>query len=228
MLAVALGLAVAGACGFEWKMVQLPGGLYVDPATDERARAAVSQAWTTGAEKVRDFYGSLRSDLPDGYFCNSDTCRVYFSGKYMRSSFMLGMNEGDFLAARQSIIIAFIDERMPRVIAHEIAHSELEERIAPNPVPAWFNEGLATYVAGEPACPRNMPDGVADLRPLTEGNAWMSNTNGPRGHAIYCQAMREVTAWLAKNGKPGLERLLLQIKDGTRFSVAYGPMAIQP
>ncbi len=42
-------------------------------------------------------------------------------------------------------------ERLPRVLAHELSHLQLEQQIGfwkAGRLPAWFKEGLATYVSG--------------------------------------------------------------------------------
>ena len=232
-----VGLLLAGvnACGYEWKMVSLSDSkdsLFVDPTADERARGEVLNAWTSGIEKVRAFYGSLRADLPDGWFCNSDPCRLYFTGPPMRSHFISGhsITGAEFVAARPSILIVAINERMSRTVAHELSHVELWKRVAPNRVPAWFNEGVATYMSGEPACERAVPDAVPDLRSLSWGDTWETQTNDPsRIHATYCQARREFSAWFARAGRAGFDRLVERVQTGeSSFAEAYGPMAIPP
>lgn len=232
---VALLLAGANACGYEWKMVSLPSPLdsvFVDPTADAGARREVLEAWTAGIEKARAFYGPLRADLPDGWVCNSDPCRLYFTGPHMRAHFISAhsVTGAEFVAARPSVLIVAINERISRTIAHELSHVELGARVSPNWVPAWFNEGLATYVSGDPACERALPDAVPDLRSLAARDAWETQTNDPaRLDATYCQARREFSAWLARTGRSGFDRLIERVQEGSAsFGEAYGPLAIPP
>lgn len=92
-------------------------------------------------------------------------------------------------------------------------------------VPAWFNEGLATYVGGEPVCTNATGKGIADLRTLDLESDWVAYT-GPEDvfFKTYCQARAEVSAWIGKRGTVAVGQLLDAVRQGQSFTSQYGAM----
>lgn len=105
------------------------------------------------------------------------------------------------------------------MLAHEFSHVEVATRIGGKHVPAWFDEGLATYIAGEPICTNVTGKGIDDLRKLDLETDWVAYT-GPEDvfFKTYCQARAEVAAWIGKRGNTGVVQLL----DAVRQAVVCG------
>ena len=123
---------------------------------------------------------------------------------------------------RTTLVIVRADARAENMLAHELSHVELAHRARRSRCPAWFDEGLATFVSGEPNCSRPEPPAVDDLRTLATGDAWHAQTAvAKRRHATYCQANREVAGWLTEDGRARFTAFLDALKVGTPFDRAY-------
>ncbi len=116
----------------------------------------------------------------------------------------------------------------PYVLAHEFSHVEVSKRINGAHVPAWFDEGLATYVGGEPICTNVIGKGIDDLRKLDQETDWVAYT-GPEDvfFKTYCQARAEVAAWIGRRGNAGVVQLLDAVRQGQSFWSVYGAMVTQ-
>jgi hypothetical protein len=66
-------------------MVPLANEVYVDSAMTAPERGDAQAAYNRAVARVWTFYGELRSGRPATFFCDSDPCRVYFTGPAMRS-----------------------------------------------------------------------------------------------------------------------------------------------
>ncbi len=123
-------------------------------------------------------------------------------------------------------------ERLPAVLAHELAHLELEQRmgsLAFASTPAWFKEGLATWVSGggaETVGEAEARDSIlagAHLVPATWDGVVVSHmpvTRRLRPHAYYRQAAMFVAHLDATH--PGRMRALLAaLERGTAFRAAF-------
>ena len=120
-----------------------------------------------------------------------------------------------------------------RTITHEMVHVEIGRRLgAKNGIlPAWFDEGVATYIGDNAECDPKLPRGIDDLRRLHEESAWMSYTDLPgKLYATYCQARNEVAAWTTAHGRAALVSLIDGVAAGRAFDDLYGEMltAITP
>ena len=95
-------------------------------------------------------------------------------------------------------------------------------------LPAWFNEGLATYVGREPDCTGVTVTSRIDLTQYDDEATWTAWTNTqPNFTNAYCQARAEVAAWVAVHGATGVERLLTDVAAGQSFDTLYGPLLTQ-
>jgi TonB family protein len=203
--------------------------VFVDPAARPERAAALREAQAKAARRVADLFGPLRARPPLTIFCESDACRVYFSGPARRSCIIKPGETapgGRFASGGEpTIVVDRTDERGVNELAHDLAHVELRARVGEVFIPQWFNDGLATLASDEPGCSGNEELVVADLRSLDDRDAWAEMqahvSLGTRG-AVYCEARRAVTAWLdAHGGNAALAALLQDLAAGQPFYAAY-------
>lgn len=209
--------------------------VYLEPGVPAADELHLRQSMVIGIEKVAAFYGgSLLGAQADAILCKSPACRSSFLGTM--SGVFIGAGGkavgGVAIMARPTIAVSYSSHvNYGRgTIAHEMAHVELNARIQGGMgVPAWFNEGQASINDEGNLCGQYTQKVVADLRTLDSGTAWSNavSVSGLVGTQIYCQANREVTAWLAKNGQPAFLNLLAKVKAGTPFYTMYGALLTQ-
>src|SRR5262249_7091985 len=146
-----------------------------------------------------------------------------------------------YVATQLTILLLGTGERTQGVLAHEAVHVEAVHRAGHRRMPAWFHEGLAVLVGGEPDCsqregrglhdggdPQTPATGVDDLRRLDRFGAWEEYTDTrDKREETYCQARAEVDAWVRRSGKARLFELFGKVRDGVSFEEAYGPMQTQ-
>jgi TonB family protein len=201
---------------------------YVDPTAPPDRIAALRQAYAKAARRLAGVFGPLRARPPLTIYCESDPCRVYFSGSSRRSCIIKPGEMapgGRFASAGEpTIIIDRTDDRAVNELAHDLAHIELRARVGWVFVPQWFNDGLATLVADEPSCSGVEERGVEDLRSLDDRDTWQamqeSVSLGTRA-VVYCEARRVVEGWIAAHGKPALRGLFEDVASGVPFYDAY-------
>ena len=215
-------------------MANICGKVYLEPGTPAAAELHLRQSILYGIGKVTAFYGgTLVGSQADSILCRTSECRTYFMGAFSGASIGAGSradSTSTHIMARVTIAVIYTSHvNYGRgTISHEMAHVELNARIKGGMgVPAWFNEGQASINDDHNFCGQFTHNVVTDLRTLDGGLAWQTATRTANGSAIYCQANREVTAWIAKNGKPAYLNLLAQVKAGTPFYTAYGALLTQ-
>ncbi len=117
------------------------------------------------------------------------------------------------------------------VLAHELTHAELYERLsvrAHRQLPTWFNEGIALQ---------------NDYREQYGPDAWVEQTDNGRNIVAhvdmdtavefysgtkedrrfrYLNAKHDVSEWLESHGLQGLLDMIGMLNDGEDFSIAYG------
>ena len=216
-------------------MTNICGKVYLEPGTPAAEELHLRQSIVAGIDKVTAFYGgTFIGAQADAILCRTAACRTYFMGNFS-GAFVPAGSRADavatYIMARHTIAVTDTSHvNFGRgTIAHEMAHVEMAARIKGGMgVPAWFNEGQASINDEGNLCKNYSQNVVADLRTLDNGFAWNVATNtGATGTPIYCQANREVAAWIANNGKPAYLILLAKVKAGTPFYTAYGTLLTQ-
>ena len=120
------------------------------------------------------------------------------------------------------------DEDIRPVLAHELTHSLLNQRLGDNlfMLPAWVNEGIAGHLS-EPVSPRQMA-GVARMihrdGPLTLAELDNAFSSGDYRDAAYLQS-RAMVAWLESRQPGTLLRLLDEVERGELFGDALSTVA---
>ena len=214
------GTALVAACG----------NVFVESAVAKNLWPGIVNGIQTALEMDRKVYGQLQSAQPDVLVCQSGSCADYFAGPRRRNVTLYpNTYAGQYVAPRMTVVLTSPNwTQNPYVLAHEFSHVEVAKRIGGKHVPAWFDEGLATYIAGEPICTNVTGKGIDDLRKLDLETDWVAYT-GPEDvfFKTYCQARAEVAAWIGKRGNAGVVQLLDAVRQGQTFAGQYGAMQTQ-
>jgi hypothetical protein len=216
--------AATDVAGQAWDipMVDLCDGIFAEKGTPEAKQRWIVDMHARALRRVGEFFGGIRAEKPEVFLCSSDDCRQYFTGRTdnARSSFQGRAGE------RGTITVTSIDASFEGTLAHELTHAELHTRIGGHRVPAWFNEGLATYVSLSPICEGAPLARLEDIVALNESKAWWSETDAPTAEswAIYCRARTEFERWYMHHGSAHFFSLLQGVERGESFDDLYGPL----
>jgi hypothetical protein len=168
---------------------------------------------------VKAFFGERQAGVTF-LVCGSDACYRRFTGTQGTSLSMTFFH---------GLIIVSPRGNSPAIFTHELAHAELEQRLGivltPD-VPAWFEEGLATFVSndaryiGPPGKgDRCLADPAANLPASRFDWPDLAGSN----HRLYASAACRVSRWLeAHGGQSAIITLIQKMKNGAAFAEAYG------
>ena len=116
------------------------------------------------------------------------------------------------------------------VLAHELTHAELYERLsgkAVRRIPTWFNEGIALQndyreQYSPEAWAEQTDNGKNIVAPeeMDTGAEFYAGTAEDRRFR-YLNAKHDVAKWLESHGLKGLTDLIDRLNDGEDFSTAY-------
>ena len=214
------GTALVAACG----------NVFIEPAVAKNLWPGIVNGIQAALEMDRKVYGTLQAAQPDVLVCQSGSCADYFAGPRRRNTTLYpNTYAGQYVAPRMTVVLTSPTwTQNPYVLAHEFSHVEVSKRINGAHVPAWFDEGLATYVGGEPICTNVIGKGIDNLRKLDQETDWVAYT-GPEDvfFKTYCQARAEVAAWIGRRGNAGVVQLLDAVRQGQSFWSVYGAMVTQ-
>jgi hypothetical protein len=240
---LATAILVTSPCGnaaeAPWEMqasMVEDGDLLLETVMTEEERNFVRQSVTRAKAAIVEAYGDQRAPPSQIIWCKTAACGTYFGGPTARSFATTGGPNGhggqhDF--SRPAIVLLRQVRTRPggellavETLTHEMSHREFQVRLKRQHVPAWFNEGVATYLGKEHKCEPGAK-GIDDLYALREASAWRDYTNG--GDAVlvgtYCQARNEVAAWIdAHGGFKAVVSLLKRMSAGRSFDDLYTPV----
>lgn len=214
------GTALIAACG----------NVFIDPTVAKNQYPVIVDAVSAAAQSDKTVYGSLVSTQPDVIVCSSATCGTYFAGASLRNvTLPPNTFAGQYTVPRTTVVLTSATyNRNAYVLAHEFSHVEAAARLNGKHVPAWFDEGLATYVGAEPVCTNVTGKGIPSLLTLDLESDWVTYTNNSNVFlTTYCQARAEVAAWVAKKGNAAIGQLLQAVSQGQTFTSQYGTMQTQ-
>jgi hypothetical protein len=208
-------------------MLAVCDGVYVEPSATADQQLSLRQSVALAYTAVTDFYVNFTAPHPQMIFCQTAACRTYFMGSFAAVYAPLGFQlpGATYQAGTPTLYVTYTSypNLGRQTIAHELSHVEFGFRIGGGGFPAWFNEGQATLVGKSPDCTNQTVNWISDLRSLDSGVALAQATaDSSKGDAIYCQAEREVAAWVGVNGKQKFFDLLSGVKSGEQFYTLYG------
>jgi hypothetical protein len=208
------------------------GPMWLDPTTTEEEQTSIAESLAQAQANILAVYGQ-RLGSPKVVWCKTKECASFFSGTDGRSHASLGNGRprrgaqyGFYFPAIVLTLQAQTSKisAATNVLTHELSHIELRARLRGASIPAWFNEGVAAYLGGGQGC-RLTVRGIDDLFELRTGEQWTDYTNqGAKQKArTYCQASREVGAWMSEHGGfAAVLQLLTKRAWGVSFDSLYG------
>jgi hypothetical protein len=210
------------------------GDLMYEDALSEQERDLVRDSVSRARAAIVEAYGEQKAGPTQVIWCKTKMCANFFGGPTMRSfATDPGPNRhgGRYAFTRSAIVILRQARVSPgrnlravETITHELSHREFTARLNGAKVPAWFNEGIATYLGNEHTCSVSMK-GVDNLSELASPSAWVRYTD--QGNAVlvatYCQARNEVDRWIQSHGGfTAVVALLAKRARGEGFDALYG------
>lgn len=226
--AVARGRMIAAWLRTPEGFVEVAGDARVaaEPGFAEQA-APIAQLFAAAVERVTTRLGRDFAKPPKVYVCGSQAClddyAVYTKAAAQTySSYVL-------------VSPRLLDEtqRQRAVLTHELTHLHLAQRMGWRSLvlPAWFNEGLATYVSGGGGAEH--VSAKAARAAIRRGEhfvptAWQwplfpktAHDFGLKPHMFYRQAMLFV-AYLDETDAHAFNELVADLEGGVAFDKAYG------
>lgn len=190
-----------------------------DVFTDDPAPAAQLQALVAlaNAEMATFFGGPVRSH-PRFVLCTTPECFTTFGGG------STGITYG-----WQLIRVAPHGLR-PAIVTHELLHAELAVRVGwktlwHDPVPVWFNEGLATYLAGDDRFGQTYSAGdIAWIKAGASRAQWDQLLHERDWVAGYGAARAAIADLDAQIGREGLRLLAQDLANGADFDAALAQL----
>lgn len=191
-------------------LTQVGPGVFTDePSRGDAFLAMLAQADQNAAAFFGRAHPRWRVVL-----CTTRTCQEAF-----------GLTARAMALADLAILVAPSGLR-PATLHHEQIHIELAARMGPAEAivpryPAWFNEGLATYLSGTPGV--KGPARVADAQWITSARTalgWRMAKRGRSPAEYYGAARRNVAEIDARLGRDGLRALVEDVANGADFDAA--------
>lgn len=215
-------------------VMRAEGELWYEDALSEEERATLRNNLSQAKANIVAAYGEQKATDTLIVWCKTKGCARFFGGPTMRSfATEPGPNRygGQFYFKKPTIVILRQARAAPgsnlyamETMTHELSHREFKARLNGRSVPAWFNEGTATYLGKEEPCTPDM-HAVDKLSELDSPRDWMNFTNQSNKALVtaYCQARNEVERWTqAHGGFAAVLALLDKRAHGESFESLYG------
>jgi hypothetical protein len=208
--------------------------VYAEGELDAAAREQLTNDVNVATRNLEPYFGTGKSS-PLVLFCQSAKCKLAFGASPAAASASdLGFASAQVLLedgslAPSAVVVTGPGPKTAKVLTHEWVHAEMKAWVAYDALPTWFNEGAATFIAGEPSCPAvNGPQGgELDVKRLKTKAIWQRHlADSGKTHETYCAARREVETWMQHfESVPlraeALKTLLSAVAQGTSFDAAY-------
>ncbi|MES2818759.1 MAG: hypothetical protein V4812_07250 [Pseudomonadota bacterium] len=223
-VAAVLALIVAAPGTAACALVEFSGfeavsdGVFADRDSSPQQRRQIAELLSAARSRITQTFGAPRAE----------PLVVFYDAADGIGPFRLnGYGSAEFFGDRACVLVG-PKGRNVDVIAHELMHAELFERVGYwrrfREVPIWFDEGVAMQVDHRAQYDFSDPSSVEvsqvrqleSVRQFVAGDEQQLTWN-------YAAAKREVVQWLAQVGERNLYRRLDRIGAGEAFNEATAP-----
>ena len=187
-------------------------------------RAEVTELIDAAKARDRDFFGALTClDHTVMILCDDEKLLVKLGGNYDTQTVLFPVKKSYISVSNEYLNVD--------VLAHELTHAELHERLsgrALRRLPTWFDEGIALQndcreQYGPEAWKEQTDNGknVVAHQDMDTAAEFYSGTQEDRRFR-YLNAKHDVAEWLETHGSQGLMELIDRLNGKEDFSAAYG------
>ena len=197
----------------------LPDGTRLPSSSTNAERQAILETQTKAKTRIENIFGAPRAK-PIVVFLNNPATIFTFQSN--------GYGSTLFVGPRACVILGPQGTNVD-VVAHELLHAELFERVGPwrrsSEIPAWFDEGVAMQVDFRSRYDSSQTVDATELaslrtlRSVDQFNA--GNDEDITRH--YARSKQAVAQWLEKIGRSNLYSRLERIRNGASFEIVFGP-----
>ncbi len=195
----------------------LPDGALVEPGMSRSERAGLPELQSQARARIESTFGTPRSHPTVVFFRDSRAFWPLLVNPYGSAG---SIGEG-------SCVLIGPKGRSVDVVAHELMHQELLERVGYwrliTEIPVWFNEGVAMQVDFRPQYALAQSAGSAidtgSVRAL-DSIGEFNDGDDEQLTQHYAFAKAEVARWLDEIGRDGLYLRLERIRAGESFAAA--------
>lgn len=193
------------------------GRIYAPPHTEQSKLDSLQILIEKASKRAEEFWGKKISN-PKFIFCESEEDYFKYSGSYMAPA-VAHLKLG-------SHVVLSKDALDLDVIAHEICHAELYERVGFYSklvqIPTWFDEGLAMQVDHRDYYSEKnlflLSDSLKNLPNIKAINYPFQSGNREKVMLNYMAAKYEISYWYSKEK---LDMFIAAIQAGKSFEEAY-------
>jgi hypothetical protein len=197
----------------------LPDGTRIQTSSTNAERQAILEIQTQAKTRIGTMFGAPRAEPLVVVLNNPATIFTFKSNGYGSTV---------FVGPRACVIIGPQGTNVD-VLAHELLHAELFERVGPwrraSEIPAWFDEGLAMQVDFRSRYDSSQIVDAAEFASLRTLRS-MDQFNAGNDEEItrhYARSKRAVAQWLEKMGRSNLYSRLERIRAGESLDSVLGP-----
>jgi hypothetical protein len=197
----------------------MPDGTRIQPSSTNAERQAMLEIQTQAKTRITNMFGAPRAK-PLVVFLNNPATIFTFKSN--------GYGSTHFVGPRVCVILGPQGTNVD-VVAHELLHAELSERVGPwrrsSEIPAWFDEGLAMQVDfrsrydSSQTVDASELDSLRTLRSMDQFNA--GNDEEITRH--YARSKRAAAQWLEKIGRSNLYSRFERIRAGESLDSVLDP-----
>ena len=204
----------------DWSGYRKDGRLYFNKNTPQNKLDTLKQLIELASKRVAEFWGEKTCN-PKFIYCESEEDFKEYGSLY-RVPALTHIKLGSYVVISNEGVDLDI-------IAHEISHAELYERIGfynwTFKIPRWFDEGLAmqndnrNYYSEDTLKSRsNNYKNLPDVKKFKSGKQFSEEGSPDQIMLNFMTAKHEVKNWYTKDR---LEKFLKDINSGKRFEEAY-------
>jgi hypothetical protein len=197
----------------------LPDGTRIQASSTNAQRQAILEIQTQAQTRIENMFGASRAKPLVVFLNNPATVFTFKSNGY----------GGTFFVGPRVCVILGPQGTNVDVVAHELLHAELSERVGPwrrfSEIPAWFDEGVAMQVDFRSRYDSSQIVDAAELALLRTLRS-MDQFNAGNHEEItrhYARSKRAVAQWLEKIGRSNLYARLERIRAGESLDSVLGP-----
>lgn len=190
-------------------MTEYENHIYMEQSIPEETQKEIIDDYGKSKDKILDFFNEVSASPTIIFVQSPETTKRYAQNRTGQTYYMYW---GNYIVIGPN---GFNED----VIAHELMHSELRERVKKkDSIPVWFDEGLAMLVDDRFSSINTDKVDFEELERLATRSVFYDPESSSEN---YLTAKSEVSRWYGISGKQGLINLINGLNAGTPFYKLY-------